>query len=105
WQSVLVGECGNPTRQIRRREYFAKTAARPQWGDHRNQRVAQPAPQPRLVQIQPVFPAERTVPIGYGPNGPIYGTQSGFLVGPFGPTQHFIPTGPVIPPAGYYWRW
>ena len=36
WQSVLVGECGNPTRQIRRREYFAKTAARPQWGDHRN---------------------------------------------------------------------
>ena len=105
WQSVLVGECGNPTRQIRRREYFAKTVAPPQWGDHRNQRVAQPAPQLQLVQIRPVFPAERTVPIGYGPNGPIYGTQSGFLVGPFGPTQHFIPTGPVIPPAGYYWRW
>jgi hypothetical protein len=104
WQSVFVGECGNPTRQIHRREY--KATIQSQRGDHRNQCVVpQPAPQPRLVQIRPVFPAERTVPIGYGPNGPIYGTQAGFLVGPFGPMQQFIPTGPVIPPRGYYWRW
>ena len=84
----------------------APVAPKSPWTGHTQQRAAQlPVPQLQLVQIRPVFPAERTVPIGYGPNGPIYGTQSGFLVGPFGPTQHFIPTGPVIPPAGYYWGW
>jgi hypothetical protein len=87
----------------------AKPAA-PGWSGHVNKRVEVPSavpcnyvpPRPRLVQYQPVLPAERFVPIGYGSMGQvIYGVQRGFNVGGFGPGQQFIPTGPVIPPAGY----
>ncbi len=97
-------KCGNVALQT---ILAAPVAPMSPWTGHTQQRVApQPAPQPQLVQIRPVFPAERAVLIGYGHMGqPIYGTQRGYLVGPFGPTQQFIPTGPVYPPAGYYvWR-
>lgn len=96
-RSIFIGECGNGTRQIHRREYFTRKA---QWGQHNNQYVApQPVPQPpqqlviapvrvyRVARCQrPVWPMDVWVQGPFGPQ-----RLSGHTAGPNPWTGTFYP--------------